>query len=71
MFGDLQFVAHVVPDALPDDEAPAVILDVVGWLDQGHDGPLVGVLRLAVDDRQLVAVVQLLLFSSCGQSLYE
>ena len=64
MFGDLEFVAHVVPDPLPDDQAPAVILDVVGGLDQGHDGAFVGVLRLPVDDRQLVAVVKLFLFGT-------
>ena len=64
MFGDLEFVAHVVPDPLPDDQAPAVVLDVVGGLDQGHDGAFVGVLRLPVDDRQLVAVVQLFLLGT-------
>ena len=53
MLRNLEFVAHVVPDPLPDDEAPAVVLDVVGRLDEGDDGALVRVLRLAVDHRQL------------------
>ena len=64
MFGDLEFVAHVVPDPLPDDQTPAVVLDVVGGLDQGHDGAFVGVFRLPVDDRQLIAVVQLFLLGT-------
>jgi hypothetical protein len=50
---NLEFVAHVVPHPLPDDEAPAVVLDVVGRLDEGDDGALVRVLRFAVDHRQL------------------
>ena len=34
MLCDLEFVAHVVPDPFPDDQATAVILDVVGGLDK-------------------------------------
>jgi hypothetical protein len=64
MFCDFEFVAHVVPDPLPDDEAASVVLDVVGGLDQRDDRALVRVLRLPVDHRQLVAVVQLFLFGT-------
>ena len=64
MFGDLEFVAHVVPDPFPDDETPSVVLDVVSGLDEGHDGAFVGVLGLAVDHRQLVAVVELFLLGT-------
>ena len=61
MLGDLELVAHVVPDLLPDDEAPALVLDVVGRLGHGEHRPAVAVLALAVHHRQLVPVVQLLL----------
>ena len=64
MLCDPEFVAHVVPDLLPDDETPAFVADVAAGLDQGDDGTAVTVLALPVDHGQLVAVMELLLLSS-------
>ena len=50
---------------------PAVVLDVVGRLDEGHDRAFVRVLGLAVDDRQLVAIMKLLLLRACRSTKFN
>ncbi len=65
MLGDLDFVAHVIPDALPDDETTTLVAHVAGRLDHGDDGAAIRVLGLAVHHRQRVPEVQFFRFAAC------
>ena len=62
MLRDIQLVAHIVPDLLPDDETTPLSADFCTAALQRDDRAPERVLGLAVSHAQAVAVVELLVF---------